>query len=188
MQRGYFIILLLFLFNIANLSASKPVVPEKVINSRAGFLAGGVYTSPNSGFGGVAKIYYEIQNFSSIGYGLSAEFVVGQYFEFLIGIPVSYYPIDRLKTYGTFGVAFTQSIKYSKDTPPSFIDDLTDSQLNETTGNFFFGIGGGWEIDLSEKKDPKWVMLPTLELNLINLENIYIVLGLNFEMNILHQR
>lgn len=150
----------------------------------------GAMTGPtiltNAGrIGGSLRLFYEFRNSPEIGYSFSLQGTYSENFEYMIGAQIFYYPYKRLKFWGSSGVAFIYTVPYSLEVPPKILEKLEEQNLREITGNFYAGLGGGWELDLYTYK-PRITMTPFFDMQLMNFEHAYITFGVSFELEFLY--
>ena len=122
---------------------------------------------------------YEFQNTVTIGFGAYVQAFFRDGVEFSVGIPITWYPYDKLKIIGATGMAYTKTIPYGFEVPKS-----EAVPTKETTGNFFFGVGAGWDFDIYDY-EPRIYVTPNFQIDLINFESIYMSFGVAIEAEFL---
>ncbi len=139
------------------------------------------YYGTSNDFAFVLGFSYEYQYQNNFGIGLSGTVLFLDKTEYKLEIPIYYHPYKNYWLQFSPGLAYTRTISYSIITPD--VVELPDVINDKLTGNFFFGIGAGYDFDLSEA-NPRFSITPYLNCDYINLEHIYLGVGLRMKLKL----
>lgn len=149
-----------------------------------GIAGGGTEIFKTSKFAGTAGACFEYQYLKDFGGGINVMFIFGDDFEFAASVPIYYHPTKTLRFWGAPGIASTSSISYSLNTPS--VDDqgnpiVVDLEKATHTANFFLSFGAGYDVPFNYSQT-RFVMMPYASFDLINVETLYLTVGLRFEL------
>ena len=177
------IFLLLFLFLTVEVIAQTDTLRREEVTHVA-LIGGGTEIFKTSKFVGALGAGFEYQYLKDFGGGVNLMGFFGDDFEFAVSLPIYYHPSKTLRFWGAPGIAYTSSISYSLNTPE--VDDqgnpiLITDEKSKLTGNFFISFGCAYDIPFSSS-NKRFVVSPFVSFDLINVETLYLTLGLRLEM------
>lgn len=149
--------------------------------------------------GGMTKIFFnessvanlgasfEYQYHKHFGGGVNLFAYFAENLEYGASLPVYIHIFDKMRIWGGPGLAYTSSISYSRDFTGFDSDgnpiDVPPEE-SPTTGNFFLQFGTSWDFVITGN-DSKFVILPYLNCDFINIETLYLSFGIRLELQFL---